>query len=175
MSEVVHPGRGSMRLMRTRDETVYLKMSKALLRAVGRDSRDPGRVEADVELFGDRWTEAVPSAPAVQRGIHMCEVWKQLPTELDEGEEIPEGELVSQNGRRLWAFTERTGDTASSLYITAGEPATVHKFRVTGGEFPFTAVFSDYGGPVGASHPPAEDALTREELQAAYRQRGTTG
>ncbi|MER6912642.1 hypothetical protein ABT354_13320 [Streptomyces sp. NPDC000594] len=158
-AEVTFDGRGTLRLMRTGDDTVYMMMDEAHIRGGARGHRSPEETEAEVKMFAGRWVKAVPSAPVVKMAAWMCGLRTQIPQASVDVTQIPVPTTVTENGRRFLALAARARGITKEIHITIGKPA-VHKLRVTGGDTPFTAVFSQDDKPVGAFHPPAGDVLT---------------
>ncbi|MER6912640.1 hypothetical protein ABT354_13310 [Streptomyces sp. NPDC000594] len=167
-AELVYAGKGTVRVMRTPDRAVYLAMDEAQIRAGALSGRSPRSIEADVDRFADRWVKGVPSAPSVKSITWMCDFRENIPKPSDEAMDTPVPERVTENGRRLLAFTTSTEMGTIGLSVTEGKPE-LYAFEMTGNRSPFRAVFTAYGKPVGAFHPPAGDVLTPEGLPAAKR------
>nr|EIF93896.1 lipoprotein [Streptomyces tsukubensis NRRL18488] len=156
---------GTVDVIRTRDGAAYLRLSEAQIRSRP-GSRTPAQVDADVRLFSDQWLKGDPSAPQVRQTLQLCDIRNMIPKLPATAVEAPG--TVTADGRRV-VFTARDQEETLTVHIGPGRNPTLHKMERTGGESPFTAVFSGYGEPVGATHPAAEDVLTQNEVRSLFR------
>ncbi|GGZ24057.1 hypothetical protein GCM10010387_16690 [Streptomyces inusitatus] len=156
-------GRGTLQLIRTRDNGAYLKVNEKHIRANAR-GKSPERVEADIKLFSDRWMEGDPSAPQVQKSLQLCDFGQKIAQPPAGLTGAPEPRKVRENGRETLVFAIRDKDARFMVQVTAEGRPTVLKFEQTGGKDPFTALFSGYGEPVRAVRPAEKDILTKDTL-----------
>ncbi|MFC8274359.1 hypothetical protein ACFUJR_17880 [Streptomyces sp. NPDC057271] len=153
---------GTAELVKADDKDVYLRFDEAFLRAQAKG--EPAEVQEAVlkELKG-RWVKTPVTDPEAKDNLELCDL-KALLGDFEQGTDFAvKGKETTVGGKKALTLTEKSGGESTTVYVaTQGEPH-ILKIVTVGGEEPGTMTFRDYGKPVVAKAPAAQDVVDEEK------------
>ncbi|WP_328944297.1 hypothetical protein OG259_25000 [Streptomyces sp. NBC_00250] len=146
-------------LVKADGKSVYMRFDEAYLREQVQEE-SPEVQEATLKELRGRWLEAPLSDPDAKDMLELCDL-KSLLGGFEQGASgIVKGEETTVDGQKALKLTEPGDDGESStLYVATEGTPYVLKMVTVGGDEPGTIAFSQYGKPVVAKIPAADDIV----------------
>ncbi|MFI6421322.1 hypothetical protein ACIBG6_28425 [Streptomyces sp. NPDC050842] len=143
----------------TVDKDVYVRSSETRLRREERD-RSPEDLEVLIEKLTGRWTKSPADGPDAPEELALCSrVGFDAGLENGWDDDSAKGDPTTVDGRKARKLVKAGGESETAVYIAAEGPPYILKIVTRGGDVPGTTTYSDYGRPVEAKAPPAEDVV----------------
>ncbi|MEU8522113.1 hypothetical protein [Streptomyces sp. NBC_01216] len=154
---------GTVELIKPDAKDAYLRFDEALLREQA-EGEDAAVQEAVVKQLRGRWMKTPVTDPEAADSLELCDL-KALLGQFETGVNLAvKGGETTVGGKKALMLTQALDEEKTTLYVaTEGTPYLL-KVVTAGGDEPGTVTFADYGEPVDAKAPPAEDVLDEKAL-----------
>ncbi|MFD3524274.1 hypothetical protein [Streptomyces sp. NPDC058653] len=159
------------------DGVTYLKGDDEFWRSVtsrgndGNDpnsqSADPGRQDQLVELLRGKWLKIPAGGNAPARALGgACDLDAMLGNlNTADAKGVTRGDAAEVDGRKAVTLVKRESGRVQTTFVAAEGAPYLLKAVSEGGRAPGTVLFRDFGVPVKATAPPADEVVDLQELR----------
>ncbi|WP_327177494.1 hypothetical protein OG599_20895 [Streptomyces sp. NBC_01335] len=148
---------GSMAVIKI-DQTVYMKLDEAMLRAQS-EGESEADTQAAVDTVADHWMTEKASDPDTKDMLEFCDLESLLKDFEDGDTEAKKVGPTTFAGAPAFRLTEKDGEETYSILVSTGSTPQLLQVSSTGGDEPMTMTFSDFDKPVVAEKPAAKDMV----------------
>lgn len=142
---------------------VWLKPDAAFWKTMGGKNG-----AAAAELFKGRYLAGTTSDPNLAGMSSFCSLDDMLKDMLkaDPKEKVTKGSLTTVDGVPVITLHDVTSDGSGELYVATEGAPYILKADMTEDDGPGSMTFSDFGAPVRAAVPPADDVIDMAKLKS---------